>query len=275
MAFAVVSLFDPPWLEALSHPGAKAEAISYADRGNACVRDKNFPAALGWYERALKAHPDHVPARVNAAVVYGQLGRFDEGLRLLRDALDTETRQRGLILYNVAEIHFKKGDPAAAVDSYNEAIAAGFKVEVIHARLGEIREAAGDLPGAREELRAALRAWEDPMTSYRNMLAAAKESITEEPEVVRDIEAALARGTSPEELARYDVELIRQQIDRDPAIARVMGHLGMIEEQLGDTAAAGHLRRALDMWPANPQASAYREALSRAEAGRRPATFGG
>ncbi len=274
MSFAVVSLFDPPWLEALSHPGAKAEAISYADRGNACVRDKNFPAALGWYERALRSHPDHVPARVNAAVVYGQLGRFDEGLRLLHDALATETRQRGLILYNVAEIYFKKGEPAAAIDSYNEAIAAGFKVEVIHARLGEIREAAGDLPAAREELRAALRAWEDPMTSYRNMLATAKESTVDDPAVIRDIEAALANGTSPEELARYDVELIRRQIDRDPAIARVVGHLGLIEEQLGDTAAVHHLRRALDMWPANPQASAYREALSRVEVRGRPTPFG-
>ncbi len=275
MAFAVVSLFDPPWLEALSHPGAKAEAISYADRGNACVRDKNFPAALGWYERALRAHPDHVPARVNAAVVYGQLGRFDEGLRLLRDALTTETRQRGTILYNIAEIHFKKGEPSTAIGYYNEALAAGFKAEVIHARLGEIREAAGDLSGAREEFRAALRAWEDPMTSYRNMLVASKESITEDPVVVRDIEATLARGPSAEDLARYDIESIRQQLDRDPAIARILSQLGLIEEQLGDTAATDHLRRALDMWPANPQAPACREALSRTEASRHPTPAGG
>lgn len=55
------------------------------------VKEEKFQQAADLLESMLKKHPDHFLANsYNAAYVYGRMGRFDEGLRLLEGALAKE-----------------------------------------------------------------------------------------------------------------------------------------------------------------------------------------
>jgi tetratricopeptide (TPR) repeat protein len=220
ITFALVSLTNPPWLESLSRRGAAGEALSYSDRGDQLVRAGNHRAALFFYERALQADPTHVGARVNCAVAYGQIGRHDEGIRLLRDALASRTRARGLILYNLAELQRLKGDKELALAGYKDALNAGARPELVHARMADILERSGRRDAAREEYRRALAAWKDPGVQYRNMLRQAYET-TSDAARVQAIEEVLGREITPADLARYDLEFLNGQIDRDPEVARI------------------------------------------------------
>ncbi len=231
MLFGLVSIVNPPWLRELSESGALAEAISFADRGDQRMREGDYRGALAWYERALRADPTRVATRVNAAIADGQLGRHDEGIRLLREVLSSEARQRGIVLYNIAELHRRKGETREAIPVYEEALAAGARPDLIHARLGECHAQLGNLPEARDAFRAAVAAWEDPAVHYHNMLSAAAGAIEEEPEIRAEAEAALARGITPEELERYDLETLRAQIERDPERSRLLGRLREIESE--------------------------------------------
>lgn len=232
MLFGIVSIIDPPWLRSLSESGAAAEAISYADRGDQRVREGDFRGGLWWYEKALKADPTSIATRANAAVAYGQLGRHDEGIRLLREVMTDDVKRRGVLLYNLAELYRRKGDLREAIRFYGEALDARGRPELIHARLAECHVAMGDTLAAREDYRRALAAWEDPATHYRTMLVAAVGTIEEEHASYAPAEAALARGITAADLERYDLETLRAQLERDPERSRLAERLRAIESKI-------------------------------------------
>jgi len=264
MLFGIVSLIGPSWLQEAGRPGRVTEVRGYTNSGDAFARGGSYAQALERYEAAMRIDPTFLPARINAAVVYGQLGRLREGIDLLRDALARGVGQRGLVLYSLAELYLKGGETARADSTYRAALAAGGRPDLIHARRAEVLAAAGDAAGARDELRASIRAWEDPATHYRTMLLTARDTPEIDAAAVSAIEADLARGVTEAEIAQFDLDYVRAQVGRDPELARLYGRLGLIEAQLGESsAAAEHLSRALQIWPANPQAGDYRSALSR------------
>jgi len=263
MLFGVISLIGPSWLQELGRPGRVTEVRGYTNAGDAFARGGDYRHALERYETAMRIDPTFFPARINAAVVYGQLGRHQEGIDLLRDALQRGVGQRGLVLYNLAELYLKRGETTRADSTYREALAAGGRPDLIHARRAEVLAAGGDAAGARDELRTSIRAWEDPATHYRTMLLTARDTPENDAATVNAIDAALARGVTEADIARFDLDYVRAQVERDPELARLYGRLGLIEAQLGESiAAAEHLNRALQIWPANPQAGEYRSALS-------------
>jgi tetratricopeptide (TPR) repeat protein len=264
MLFGIVSLIGPSWLKEVGRPGRVTEVRGYTNSGDAFARGGDYRHALERYETAMKIDPSFLPARINAAVVYGQLGRHPEGIDLLRDALNRGVGQRGLVLYNLAELYMKSGETARADSTYREALAAGGRPDLIHARRAEILATGGDAAGARDELRASIRAWEDPATHYRIMLLTARDTPENDAATVSAIDAVLARGVTDAEIAPFDLDYVRAQVERDPELARLYGRLGLIEAQLGEsTGAAEHLNRALQIWPANPQAGELRSALAK------------
>lgn len=263
MLFGVVSLIGPSWLQEAGRPGRVTEVRGYTNSGDAFARGGDYRHALERYETAMRIDPTFLPARINAAVVYGQLGRLREGIDLLRDALDRGVGQRGLVLYNLAELYLKGGETARADSTYRAALTAGGRPELIHARRAEILATSGDAAGARDALRASIRAWEDPATHYRMMLLTARDTPENDAAAVSAIDAVLARGVTEADIAPFDLDYVRAQSERDPELARLYGRLGLLEAQLGEAhAAAEHLNRALQIWPANPQAGEYRSALA-------------
>ena len=269
MIFGVVSLIGPPWLRAISKPGVRTEVRGYTSGGDAFARGGDFAHALERYQLALKIDPNYMPARINAAVVYGQLGRAQEGIDLLRDALTHETGQRGVVLYNLAELLRRVGKRDEAIATYRDAVAAGARPELVYGRLGEMFGETRDWPAARDAFRQAIGAWEDPVVQYRNMLTVARDLPESDSVGVHAIDETLARGVTEADVARYDLGFVRQQLDHDADLGRLYGHLGAVEAQLGDVAnGIGHLKRALQIWPANPEARQIREMLTRLEGGR-------
>ena len=76
-----------------------------------------------------------------------------------------------------------------------------------------------------------MTAWEDPVTHYRNMLVAAIGTI-EEHESHAPAEEALARGVTIADLERYDLDILRDQLDRDPERARLSARAKELEAQV-------------------------------------------
>jgi tetratricopeptide (TPR) repeat protein len=269
MLFGIVGIIDPPWMKALSKPGIATEALTYADWGDQRVREHDFEGALDWYQRALRIDPKHLMARVNGAIACGQLGRFDQGLELLRGALAESPNQQGVILYNMAELVRRKGNHDEAIHLYEQALEKGGRPELIHARLGDEHAARNDLARAHDAFEAALREWEDPANHYRNMLLQTRETNAKDSTQVRPIDAALARGITEADLARYDCDFLRGQIGRDPELGRILGRLGEIEWKLGDPVhARTHLERCLAIAPQSAQAAGYREIIASLPSGR-------
>ncbi len=60
---------------------------SHANLGNFYMERRDFPAAAGCFETAIKLEPRSIGALVSASVVYSNLGRNDDAERCLRQAL--------------------------------------------------------------------------------------------------------------------------------------------------------------------------------------------
>ena len=123
MLFGLVAILDPPWLRALADSGALAEAISYADRGDQRVQGR-LPGGPVVVREGAEDRPHARGDTRQRGGSYGQLGRHEEGIRLLRDVLASETKQRGLVLYNLGELYRRKGEIRAAIDFYEAALEA-------------------------------------------------------------------------------------------------------------------------------------------------------
>jgi tetratricopeptide (TPR) repeat protein len=259
MAFAVVSLIGPSWLKNVSRPGRETEARGFRNSGDQCMREGRPQEALRWYEWALRADPQDLASRVNAAIARGKLGRLDEGMRLLRDALDADMKGRGTLLYNLAEMERQAGRGDDALHTYQEALEAGGTPELIHGRLGDLWAERGERAKARDAYLEALRCREDPVLIYRRMLVSTRELMTGDSAEARVIGETLDRGTTESDLERYDLDYVRAQVERDPERARLLARLGLLEARLGDRAAASeHLRKAMPLLPPGALADSVR-----------------
>jgi tetratricopeptide (TPR) repeat protein len=265
MGFAVVAILNPPWLRQLSSPGVKTESRGYKENGDALMVKGNHQRAVWWYEQALRIDPNYVGARVNLALAQGKLGNPEPAIVMLHDVLEGNPKGRGSILFSLGELLRQTGRIPEAAAAYREALEAGGPADRIEMRLGEAGLASGAFEQARQHFQAALRILEDPATPYTRMLKASLLTVGEDSVQIRAIQGALDRGVTEEDLARYDMEMVRRQLDLDHDRARALGLLGMAEARLRDPAAADHLRRSLKVWPDNPEAGMLRSALAEAE----------
>lgn len=269
VGFGICALLDPPWLQELARPGKKTEVAWYVDWGDKHVRDGDFARAIHWYGRALQIDPRSSRAAVNAAVALGRLDRVEEGARILDALLKSGVPQRVMILYNLAELHFRHKDYDRALPWYEQALAEGAWPQLVYSRLGDIHLKREDFVRARDTLRQAARLWTSPLTHYRNMLLSASEATDEEEDWVLAVRAKLKAGVSEADLAGYDVALHRQQMERDSELGWILGKLGYAEAKLGERQAAiEHLQRSLAIWPDSPRAEQLQALLHRLQGGR-------
>ncbi len=268
IGFGLISLAPPAWLQAISSGGKTTEARGFVGNGDQLARQGDWRGAVAWYDRALLIEPDNTAAIVNRAIACGRLGLVEEGLRTLREALAQNPESRWSILYNLAELNRQKGDLTQAAADYGEALAAGAAPELVQARLGEIHARRGETAAARDALRAALRAREDPAAHYRRAFVTVQTSDDLDAEARRAIESVLQGEITAEELTRFDLEFVRDQALRDPERGRLLGQLGEVESAAGDRSAAiEHLRESLRIWPSNPEAAALQGLLERLTSG--------
>ena len=67
-----------------------------------------------------------------------------------------------------------------------------------------------------------------------------------------------------DDLARYDLEIVRRMQESDPEIAKTHNHLGLIHARLGNTGEAiKQFQRSLQIWPDNVDAKRNLQLLKR------------
>ena len=192
--------------------GDKWYAIAVSDHGYALRRVEGNTAALPWYERALALQSERRDpielraASANVAEVYRPLGRLDDAEAVVRhgiavlEAIDAP-QQAGILFNNLGNVQANRGDHAAAIASYEQALRYARQLKKFDhqitscANLGESCFALGDLP-------AAIAWW---LTS--GVLAYRMGQTTELGHRVRRLRKVLADTTADQKRAAYEQAL--------------------------------------------------------------------
>lgn len=270
MGLAIVSAVEPQWLKDLSQAGREVESRDYKDYGDNLLRNRNFSLAIAQYQKALSIQPDLTAASVNMAVAYERMGASDRAERILRQALSVKGGQKGVICFHLAAMAEKQNRTAEAVELYRQALDSDLPPQAVYGKLGNLFIREQRFSEARDAFEAALRIQEDPTSFYRDMLRASLATYAEDTTHRRNIETLLARDTREEDLAAYDLEIIRRVQAGDQDISGNYANLSTAYAGLGEIEQAiEHAQRALQIWPGNTSARRNLDLLHqmRAQAG--------
>jgi tetratricopeptide (TPR) repeat protein len=252
ISFGIISLSDPKWLEDLSRSGAKIEARWFRDYGDNHLRAGRYRLAIVQYERALQIDPDNVAAMVNQAIAYNRAGYPDRAEQVLKNALEIETYQKGVIYFNLADLLQKEGRKDEAIRCYEQAIDAEPEPAYIYRELGIFYLRAQQYEEARQAFQMALDTETDLTSSYQNMLRNSISVFEDDTTNLRIIKSQLARDIRTEDLARYDPEIVELMKQRDPGTAKTHNLLGLAYVRLGDAdSAIAHFEKSLQILPGN------------------------
>ena len=258
IAFGLISISGPRWLERLSHRGMDSEAQAYRHLGDNELKNGNYALAAAQYLRSLEIHPDQPDVTVNLGIAYLKSGNRPAGKAALRRAagLATTPRLRVVIAIHLGELSAKEGKAEEAARHYREALAVGARPGLAYQRLGALALERGDFAAAKEAFERVLQAQMDPEVPYAEMIQRTTEQAEEDPDARRWLESIGGQGLAGSDWNRYDVESIEQMHATDPEIAKTHNHLGLIAYQMGDAdGAIGHFETSLAIWPRNPDAS--------------------
>jgi tetratricopeptide (TPR) repeat protein len=272
MSLGVISIASPQWLQRWSQRGIEAEARAYKEYGDTKLRERDFRLAIPQYLRSLEIKPNQPGVMVNLAVAYINAGTppgtpsgdaqaaayRQKGAKLLNEALQMETSRnlRGVIYFNLGELYEREGQTDQAIRHYRMALGPDIEGDKVHRKLGSLYLAKGELERARTAFEKTLECQLDPGLSYEDMLHRSVDKFQGNEEILKVIAEQLAQDFGPEDLERYDLEVIRQTQQHDPEIAKTHNHLGVICAQQGYTVAAvEHFERSLEIWPGNIDAT--------------------
>ncbi len=264
MALGGVSLMDPPWLQDLAKLGVENESLEYKGYGDAYLLRGEYRLAATQYRRSLEINPEQVAVTINYAVACLELGALDEAARALSAASKLETDRKGLIWYNMAELLDRRGKADQALAYYERAVGTMVEQDLVHRKIAVNHTAAGRLEEAVSSFEQSLAAQTDISAPYRAMLRRTLDVYEGDTIHLPLIEDKLAEGMGAEERERYDLEIIRQTLQRNPEVAKTHNHLGHLLAQLNDRdEAKGHFRQSLAIWPGNQDATRYLAYLER------------
>lgn len=257
MKLGLIAWRRPEWIEPVARHGKIAEARVYKDYGDIELHKENYGLAITQYRASLDIEPNQPHVLVNMGNAYFRDGQPNTGRQLLEQALELEPgpHLRGVIQYDLGEIHEAAQRPDDAIRCFREAAAAGLEAGNVNVRLGVLYIVTNRFDEALHAFEAALAAQTDVRRSYQRMLLRSREAHAENPERLAAVEALAAEELSPEEFARYDVELIRQLQERDPEIAKTHNHLAFVHARLGHwSEVRRQLEESLRIWPDNADA---------------------
>jgi tetratricopeptide (TPR) repeat protein len=279
MTLGVLTILQPQWLQDLGGAGRRVEARTYAEFGDRLLREGEYLNAIPRYERSLEIQPDQVQVQAHLAVAWIKAGELEKGEKMLTDALAQAPSEpsQGVIYYNLAESLEGRGRIEEAILNYRQALRFYAEEDRVYRKLGalhfqlaeqrvkqmrnlagqelaEARRLAGqDIQQARLAFEKALASQMDPTLPYKRMLH--QRLAVEEPEYLPAIEEQLMAGVRLEDLARYDLEIIRRTLQTDRKVAETHNFLGSIYGQLGQLGKAKeHFEESLRIWPGNSDA---------------------
>jgi tetratricopeptide (TPR) repeat protein len=265
MGLGTLTYLGPDWLQGLAAPGRRTEASVCKSHGDDCLRQGNYRLAIAQYQQALKITPDNRAAKLNLALAWLQAGDSARGARILKNLLPTETSgsAKEFIYFNLGELAAREGRVQEAVEHYQRAADAGVEQARAYRRLGSLYLGTGQYEQARQAFEAAVANQTDLTVPYRSMLQKSLDGfqydtgriLVLDKQLSRDdslsaIQAQLSQEITVEQLARYDLDTVRQVQQHDPAIAETHSQLGLVYSHLGNLdEAIRHVRKSLEIVP--------------------------
>lgn len=104
-------------------PVVLLSAVSPLEEGERLLMDNRPGEALLLLEEALESDPENERILLYLGVVYEQLGRREEAIRILKRGLDVAGAHRYLLYYNIGNNHYAVGENIVAEEMYTRAIA--------------------------------------------------------------------------------------------------------------------------------------------------------
>jgi tetratricopeptide (TPR) repeat protein len=129
----------------------------YLGLGDSLQRAGRYAEAEAAFKRVLELDPDSFEARYNLGVTYGQQQRTEEAMRYYEAALTLhpEHPQAVSVLNNLANLYLARGERAAAVSRFEQAVAASpshfesrFNLGVQYLQAGELERGVAMLEAA-------------------------------------------------------------------------------------------------------------------------------
>lgn len=274
VAFGLVSLASPHWLESLSRRGRTTEAHMGRFYGDNAFQKGDFARAVAEYRRAADILPDDVDLQVYLGAAYVNIGDLAQGRDALARAVGLHPTPR---LRQVIELY--QGDIAArekrhdeALAHYEQAVGSAIRADLALQRIATLHVENEDFARARDIFAQVLTIKTDLHRPYDDMIDRTRESAESDSAAAAWMRSAGARPLTQTDWARFDTTTIRRQLDHDREIAKTHNHLGFIEYRLGDLPAARrHFERSLQIWPGNQDAARNLRVLD-AKLAARPAS---
>ncbi|UCF34153.1 MAG: tetratricopeptide repeat protein [Phycisphaerales bacterium] len=266
MVFGSVTYVGPEWLRELSDPGRRVEAIILKSYGDNYYRKGDYGMAAGQYRGALDRNPDLFDARLNLALSLDKLGRTREAISILTKMLQRETspRQKEAVCHNLGSLSAREGKTDEAIGYLEQAAVVSFDQRPFLAKLGSLYLDAGQFEKAAETLERALAIRLDVTLSYRSTLRAALDNDEYKSDKERQaaIEERLSDDIGEEQLARYDLQIIRSMQESDTEIADIHNKLAYICMRSGkNDEAISHMQKVLEIMPDHEGAKRNLQAL--------------
>lgn len=256
MTFGLISVINPQWLQDWSQAGRRSEVIAYKQYGDSFLRRKEYGKAIAQYQKALDIDPQRVNVMTNMAVAYREGGNTDKAAQILTAAMRLPVGRKGPLYFNCGVLLEQQGKTDEALGYYQKAVGTTVDQSLVFGRLGLLYTKANRFEEARGAFEKMLACQVDVTRPYREMLVRSLEYYEDDTVNLPIIERLFAAKTSETDLARYDLEIIRQLQRRDQNIAKTYNHLGFVSIQLKDNAAAvAYFRKSLEIWPGNLDAS--------------------
>ncbi len=256
ISFGAISLANPSWLRQWSQLGAQSEAAAYKHYGDAFLKQGELGKAAGQYRRSLEIDPNQVGVMINLAITYMHAGALKEAERTLDVAAKHKSKLHDLILFNKGELAELQKKPEEAIGYYNRVRGSVYvDPDLVNRKLGSLYLQAERYDEAIDAFEKTLESQLDPTLPYREMLWRAMDTYVDDSVDVHVIESLLERGTTAEQLALYDLQIIDKLEQSDPEVAKTHNHLAYIYAIRNEyDAAAAHYRESLRIWPGNSDA---------------------
>jgi Flp pilus assembly protein TadD/mono/diheme cytochrome c family protein len=193
---------------------------------------KSAERDLEGFAMLARERPGHAGIRRALGAAYLRLGRVDEALPTLREAVRLEPRD-ATARYNLGHVLLAKGEVAEAAAQFREAARLEPSFAEAHNNLGALLRQSGDLAGAERAFLAAIEAAPDYAPAHSNLGATRRR-----------------RGNST-----GAARALETAVRLDPASADAHLNLGLVYQQMDDRpAATRHLRRAIELRPSGHEA---------------------
>lgn len=118
IAFGIITLISPPWLEELSNPGMNAEAINIKTVGDTYLKNNEPKKAINLYKSAIEIVPDYQAAIANLAIAYQKTRNYPNAIVSFKYLLENNPTHPDVIYFNLAEIEENMGKATEAINYF-------------------------------------------------------------------------------------------------------------------------------------------------------------